>query len=315
MKKLFWITFLALAGLFVTAFLFFTIRQTLTNRQIERAWEELPTIVPELKSTAHLEIIPLYEEAGANEDVIIGHGVSYLIRTDAATILMDVGHNPDELAIAPFAQNMQRLGIDWGEIDRIIISHPHPDHIGGIAAWRQHTVSFGELPGGLGERLVFVPSDMAFEGAIHATIPTLPGPDVATTGVISYPEVFPLSLSEPKGGEQALVVHVAGEGLVVITGCGHPTIERLVERAETLYGHPVVGVVGGLHYEQATAEEVQPHIEFLQSRGLSLVALSPHDSSPQALAAFKSAFPHAYQDLAVGSVIQFPASEGNITHR
>lgn len=315
MKKLFWISLFALAGLFVTAFLFFTIRQTLTNREIEREWEDVPTIVPELKSTAHLEIIPLYEEAGANEHVIIGHGVSYLIRTDAATILMDVGHNPDELAVAPFAQNMQRLGIDWEEIDRIIISHPHPDHIGGIAAWRQRTISFGELPGGLGERLVFVPSDMAFEGAIHGTIPTLPGPDVATTGVISYPEVFPLSLFEPKGQEHALVVRVADEGLVLITGCGHPTMERLVERAETLYRQPMIGVVGGLHYEEATTEEVQPHIEFLQSRGLKLVALSPHDSSPQALAAFKSAFPHAYQDLAVGIVIQFPASEGNITHK
>ena len=311
MKKLFWFTVLALAGLFVTAILFFTIRQTLTNREIEREWEDVPKIVPELKSTARLEIIPLYEEAGVNEDVIIGHGVSYLIRTDAATILMDVGHNPDELAIAPFAQNMQRLGIEWEEIDRIVISHPHPDHIGGIAAWRQHTVSFGELPGGLDERLVFVPSDMAFKGAIHITIPTLPGPDVATTGVIFYPEVFPLSLSNPKGQEQALVVHVANHGLVVITGCGHPTMERLVERAETLYEQPVIGVVGGLHYETATADEVQPHIEFLQSRGLRLVALSPHDSSPQALAAFTSAFPHEYQDLLVGTAIQFPMNSGS----
>jgi 7,8-dihydropterin-6-yl-methyl-4-(beta-D-ribofuranosyl)aminobenzene 5'-phosphate synthase len=244
-------------------------------------------------------------------DWTIGHGVSYLVRTDAATILMDVGNNPDELDVAPFAQNMQKLGIDWQEIDRIVISHPHPDHLGGLAAWRQNTIAIGELPGGLGERLVFVPSAMAFEGAVHATIPTLPGPDIATTGVISYAEVFPLSLFEPKGGEQALVVHVADVGLVLITGCGHPTMERLVERAETLYGQPVIGIVGGLHYENATTEEVQPHIEYLQPRGLRLVALSPHDSSPQALEAFRAAFPQSYQELMVGTVIAFPMNSGS----
>jgi 7,8-dihydropterin-6-yl-methyl-4-(beta-D-ribofuranosyl)aminobenzene 5'-phosphate synthase len=311
MKKLFLITLLTLAGMFASAFLFFFVRQTLANREIERERESVPTIVPVLQTTSRLEIIPLYEEAGAGAGLIIGHGVSYLIRTDAATILMDVGHNPDQLDVAPFAYNMQKLGIDWDEIDRIVISHPHPDHIGGLAAWRQDTVAFGELPGGMGERLVFVPADMTFEGAVHVTIPTLPGPDIATTGVISYAEVFPVSLFEPKGGEQALVVHVADEGLVLITGCGHPTMERLVQRAETLYGQPVIGIVGGLHYENATTREVQPHIEYLLSRGLRLVALSTHDSSPQALEAFRAAFPQSYQELMVGTVIEFPMNSGS----
>src|SRR3970282_918642 len=103
MKKLFLITLLTFAGLFAAAFLFFFVRQTLANREIERERESVPTIVPELKTTSRLEIIPLYEEAGADAGVIIGHGVSYLIRTDAATILMDVGHNPDQLGVAPFA--------------------------------------------------------------------------------------------------------------------------------------------------------------------------------------------------------------------
>ena len=306
MKKLISITIFIFAGLFLAAFLFFSIRQMLANREIEREWNNVPTIVPELQTTSQLEIIPLYEEAGEEDHFIIGHGVSYLIRTDRATVLMDVGHNPDQLDVAPFAQNMQKLGVDWDEIDRIVISHPHPDHIGGLAAWRQHTVSFGELPGRMDGKLLFVPSKMAYPGAIHATIPTLPSPDMATTGVISFPEVFPLSLFEPKGQEQALVIHVANEGLVVITGCGHPTMERLVERAESLYSVPVVGVAGGLHYEGAETEDVLPHIQFLLDRKIKLVALSAHDSSPQALEAFQSAFPNIYHTLQVGESIQFP---------
>ena len=162
------------------------------------------------------------------------------------------------------------------------------------------------LPDDLGDRLIFVPAPVAFKDAIHATIPSLPAPDVATTGVLPYLESFPFFLFEPKGGEQALIVNVAGEGLVLITGCGHPTLEQFVERAESMYRLLVVGVVGGLHYGYAEFEDLQTHIAFLQTRQPKLVALSPHDSSPQVLATFWDAFPYAYQSLAVGEPIQFP---------
>lgn len=308
MKKIISITMISLVGLLFIAFSFFGIRQLLAKREIAAEWDNMPSPAPQLETTSRLEIIPLYEEAGSTDEFIIGHGVSYLIRTDSATILMDVGDNPGGSLVPPFEQNMQKLGIGWDEIDRIVISHPHPDHLGGVDAWREHTVSMGDfkLPGDLGERLIFVPAPVTFKGAIHATVPTLPAPDVATTGVISYQEVFPLSLFEPVGTEQALVVNVEGEGLVLISGCGHPTLERLVERAESLYSLPVIGVVGGLHYEGASSEEVQPHIQFLQARQPRLVALSPHDSSLEAIQAFEKAFTSSYHTLSVGDSIQFP---------
>jgi 7,8-dihydropterin-6-yl-methyl-4-(beta-D-ribofuranosyl)aminobenzene 5'-phosphate synthase len=134
----------------------------------------------------------------------------------------------------------------------------------------------------------------------------LVGPDVATTGAIPYLEGYPFYLSDPIGREQAVVVNVAGRGLVVITGCGHPTLETLVSRAEALFGQPVVGLVGGLHYEGKSAEDVQPHIRFLAARTPQLVAPSTHDSSPEALQAFQSAFRAAYQLIQVGQAIQFP---------
>ncbi len=306
MKRMISIAFFTLAGVSLIVWLIFVIRQAIAGRQIEKEWRSVPEIIPTLTATSQLEIVPLYEEASSGDEFISGHGVSYLIRTDSATILMDVGNNPDGLKVAPFMQNMQKLGITWDEIDRVVITHPHPDHIGGVDAWRRNTVSFGELPDGLGERLLFIPVEMNYPGAIHATIPTLPAPDVATTGVISYPEVYPLSLFEPKGSEQALVVSVAGQGLVVITGCGHPTIEKLISRAEALYELPVVGIVGGLHYEGFGFEDVKPHIESLMSHDLRLVALSTHDSSMDALEAFQSAFTERFRLLRVGETIKFP---------
>jgi 7,8-dihydropterin-6-yl-methyl-4-(beta-D-ribofuranosyl)aminobenzene 5'-phosphate synthase len=309
MKKIGLFSFLVIVGLLVIGLVFFAARKVQADREISAEWQSVPTVVPQLAVTSRLEIIPLYEEASAGDPYVSGHGVSYLIRTDTVTILLDVGDNPGNLTTPPFAINMREFGVTWDEIDRVVVSHLHPDHVGGTEAWQNNTISFDELPGGMGDRLVFVPAKVAYQGAIHATIPTLPGPDVATTGVISYPEVFPLSLFEPKGNEQALVVHVAGQGLVLITGCGHPGLEKLVERAESLYSHKVIGVVGGLHFGEKSAQDVEPQIQFLQSRHVKLVALSPHDSGPQALEAFRGAFPHAYQEVQVGRAIKFSSQK------
>jgi 7,8-dihydropterin-6-yl-methyl-4-(beta-D-ribofuranosyl)aminobenzene 5'-phosphate synthase len=308
MKKILLYSLFVLVGCLILSTLFFAIRQGAANAEIKRAGQIVPASVPDLGTTTRLEILPLYEEDRADERLEFGHGVSYLIRTDSSTILMDVGNNPGEAPSLPAIRNLQELGIAWEEIDAIVISHPHPDHVGGLKAWQNQTISFGDFTGDLSRMPVYAPIPMTYAGAtiVHSAEPTLIGTDIATSGVIPFPEVFPLSLANPKGYEQALVIDIAGEGLVMITGCGHPTLEQLVARAEALYGGQVIGVVGGLHYEKISAEDVQPHIQFIETRQPGLIALSPHDSSPEALEAFQSAFPEAYQSVKVGEVIQFP---------
>lgn len=308
MKKILLYALFVLIGLAILTTLFFTIRQGMAKAQIEREAQVLPTSVPNLETTTRLEILPLYEEASADESFDFGHGVSYLIRTDSSTILMDLGNNPTESAQLPSMQNMQTLGIPWEEINAVMISHPHPDHVGGVKAWQEKTLSFGDFTGDLSQMPIYVPIPITFSEAKinHSAEPTLISKDIATTGVISYSEVFPLSLFNPKGYEQALVIHVAGQGLVMITGCGHPTMEKLVMRAEELYGERVVGVVGGLHYEKVSAEDAQRHIQFLETRQPKLIALSPHDSNPEVIGAFQSSFSGAYQFIKVGESIQFP---------
>jgi 7,8-dihydropterin-6-yl-methyl-4-(beta-D-ribofuranosyl)aminobenzene 5'-phosphate synthase len=299
-----------LLGMAALTTVFFTVRGAIVAAQVERQKQVLPDSVPNLETTSRLEILPLYEEARADEGFDFGHGVSYLIRTDSGTILMDLGHNPNASARLPSLQNMRALGIAREEIDAIVISHPHPDHVGGVQAWQEGTLSFGDFTGDLSRVPIYVPTSLAYPGGtlIESSVPTLVSKDIATLGAIPYPEVFPISLFSAKGYEQGVVIHVAGQGLVLITGCGHPTMETLVTRAETLYRVPVVGVVGGLHYEKLTAEEVQPHIEFLEPRQPKLIALSPHDSSPQALEAFQTSFSEAHQILQVGGIIRFPWS-------
>lgn len=308
MKKAFRYIFSAIIGIIVLSVLFVVIRRTLTKAEIAREAQIVPTSVPALEATNRLEILPLYEEARADESLEFGHGVSYLIRTDTATILMDLGNNPNEAAQMPALQNLQKLGISWEEIAAIVISHPHPDHVGGMKAWQNKTISLGDFPGDISRVSIYTPILMSYPDTniIYSSEPALISADIATTGAIPFPEVAPLSMVNAKSYEQAVVIHVAGEGLILITGCGHPTLETLVTRAEELFGEEVIGVVGGLHYGEASAEEVEPHIQFLKVRQPKLIALSPHDSESETLAAFQSAFPESYREIKVGATIQFP---------
>lgn len=311
MKKFLLYTLIALVALITLTAVFFGTRVGIANAQSKREWQRVPGSIPPLETTSQLEIIPLYENDRADESLEQGHGVSYLIRTDSATILLDLGNNPAESAGLPSLRNLQALGIPRDEIDAIMVSHPHPDHVGGIKAWQNKTIAMNDFKGNLGNLKIYTPILLTVPGAttIHSAEPTLLSLDMATTGTIPYPEVFPIYLFDAKGYEQGLVIDVAGEGLVVVTGCGHPSLEKLVTRAEALYGGKVVGVVGGLHYGEASPEEVQHHIKFLESRHPKLIALSPHDSGPAVVDEFASAFPEAYQYIRVGEAIQFPTSK------
>ncbi len=294
-------------GLLVVVGLLFAARQAWANQQVKRAQMAPLPEAPTLATTSRLEIIPLYEEASISDTFISGHGVSYLIRTDTSTVLLDLGNNPDNLDVAPFVQNLQALGLSEEALDAVVITHLHPDHVGGQQAWADNTLNLSGAPETWAELPVYVPAEAAHPDAIPAPEPTLIAPEIGTTGVLPYAEVFPLSLfAAPVGGEQALVIQVAGEGLVLVTGCGHPGLGNLVIRAKSLYQLPVVGVVGGLHYGDAAAEDLTAHIEYLKSYDPQLVALSPHDSGPEALAAFEAAFTDDYQTLRVGETVRFP---------
>jgi len=48
--------------------------------------------------------------------------------------------------------------------------------------------------------------------------------------------------------EQALAINVEGKGIVLVVGCGHQTLDKLLTRTAQLFGEPIYGVIGGLHY-------------------------------------------------------------------
>ena len=260
--------------------------------------------------TSSLEILPLYENA-AQPGLQSGHGVSYLVRTDSATILFDLGYNITAVSPSPLEQNMDSLGISLDDIDMIVISHRHPDHVGGQNWWTARTFSLdGKTQPPLGDVPVYIPEEMSYPGS-HLTLSKMPvalTDGVATAGLITYTQPFPISLATPTGDEQALAVNVSGQGIVLITGCGHMGLESLLARAEIVFDIPVAGVVGSLHYGEADLASLQPEIQLISELNPVVVALSPHDSGQAVLDSFASAFPEVYVPIVVGQPIHLPAA-------
>ncbi len=82
-------------------------------------------------STKTLVILPLIDWNVAHDGLAGESGVAYLVRTDDATVLFDVGLNAEAEDPSPLLRNMRQLGVDMRQIDAIVISHPHGDHTGG----------------------------------------------------------------------------------------------------------------------------------------------------------------------------------------
>ena len=265
-----------------------------------------PAALGPIGTVEHLTILPLFEKATAGPDLILGHGVGYLVQTDAGTILVDTGFNPSNLDPSPIEHNMAALGVSLDAIDTIFITHNHPDHVGGLTWWQQGTFSLGTRQVDLTGKQILTPIALTYPGATPeaAGAARVLAPGIVALGAIPFVDVFPLSLVRPQMVEQVLAVNVADVGVILITGCGHPGLERMVRTAERVLGQPVAGIVGGLHYGEQVTAAVESGIAQLQERNVALVALSPHDTGPAGLAAFAAAFPQVYRPIAVGEMIE-----------
>jgi len=291
----------------------------------ERAWREHePPALRDFGSTHSLSILPLVDWHAKGPGLQTEAGVSYLIQTDWSTILFDVGFNRRNRDPSPLLHNMQALGIGLDDFDTIVISHNHADHVGGMKWPRHRTFSLGNQQLDLSGKRVFTPVPMTYPGLtpVHAKDPTVIAEGVATTGTI--PRQLLIGWVE----EQALAVNVAGKGLVLIVGCGHQTVPKLVSRAQAVFSEPIHGLVGGLHYpvpkgravvlglplqkliasgdgplRPVTQEEISANIEMLRHLDLDLVGLSGHDSSDEVIQQFRTAFGSAHRDVRVGDPI------------
>ena len=314
------------AGLGLAAVGGLVARFHLGRRRADRVWASAR--YPKLEDVGtvkRLTILPLIDWYTAREGLIVEAGVSYLVRADDATILFDVGYNTRSEHPSPLLRNMAALGVDVADVDALVISHAHEDHVGGISHMMQHTFALSGQPVDLKGIPAYVPLPLSNP---TAQVTVVDGPRVIAPGVASMGTIPRQMFFFGWTLEQSLAVNVEGKGIVLIVGCGHPTLQRIVDRAEMLFDEPVYGLVGGLHYpvtasrevkfglplqrllctgkwpwDPITRQDVEAAIAYLQRRNPQVVALSAHDSCDWSIEAFRQAFGAAYEDLLVGKEI------------
>ena len=287
------------------------------------AWEAAkPEKIDNLGSVSKLKVLPLVDYYTNNPDLAGEAGSAYLIEAGNKTILFDVGYNPKNEHPSPLLRNMDKLNIEVAQIDNIVISHNHIDHIGGLKAQKNNTFYLsGEDPDLQGIR-AFVPEEMSHLTAETEVTkkPRKIAEGIATTGTIDR-ALWLMGLT----AEQALAINVEGKGLVLIVGCGHQRIERIIRRTKDIFDIPIYGVIGGLHlpveasrmkfnfqrilgtgklpWQRIGEDDVDETIEELGKLNLGRIGLSAHDSCDWSLHRFKDVFKEKYLDVIVGREI------------
>lgn len=268
--------------------------------------------------TNKFELIPLVEHLSGNAAFKKGEGVSYLIRTDNSTILFDTGIDDDSLRCV-LRYNLEILGIDISEIDMLFISHNHEDHQNEWKWINDKTFVNTENKNILPDIKVYVPDDKIDLkiAKVFSSDPVKISEGVYTTGIIKAPMFF-FSTQE-----QGLMFNVKDKGIIIVTGCGHQTVEKILQRHEKLSNIPLYGILGGLHFpidgdsekymsyfitnklpwEAFTLSDVDKRIELLKKQNIKLISVSTHDSSGKTIESFKKDFSKEYQDLRTGKWI------------
>lgn len=212
-------------------------------------------------------------------------GFSCVIEGLEKTILFDTGGIGELLM-----ENMEKMGVDPASIDLVVLSHFHNDHYGGLERFLEEN----------SEVMVFAPRSFPEEWEkelrekkiklIEVSGPMIICKDVFTTGEMGS-EII----------EQSLLIKTV-RGTVVITGCAHPGIVSIVEKATDLSGKQAFLAMGGFHLRDCSDEELEQVLRRFHDLGVIYCGAS-HCTGDVQIAAIKEAYGGRYVNAGVGSII------------
>lgn len=234
------------------------------------------------------------------------HGLSLVLTMtsggETRSVLFDGGPVDDAVE-----RNGARLGVDFGAIEGIVLSHGHWDHAGGIpkaiemirAANGGRAVPLHLHPGMFRERgsrqpdggvlpmdRVPPPAEWAAMGAapqvsrepaviaghllISGEIPRVTEYEVGLPGQVAREtEAAPWLPDEWLSDERFVAVHLRGKGLVVFSACSHCGIVNVLHEARRLMPEvPLLAAMGGFHLSGSNERIIPQTVADLGTFGL-----------------------------------------------
>ena len=245
-----------------------------------------------------LQITTLSENTAGLGGLMAEWGLSILVESEEINILFDTGQSLSA------SHNAEIMGIDLSRIDKIVLSHGHFDHTGGL---KQALLRIGKeieiiahpdiwaakysRHQGQEARYIGIPFHRQTLESLGAKFslsrePVRLSDNITTSGEIPMTteyEIIEPHLQVKEGqrfkpdkllDDQALII-TTGAGLVVILGCAHRGVINTLYHAQKLTGvEAIYAVFGGCHLISATEERIWLTIAALKELGVQLLGLS-----------------------------------------
>ncbi len=272
-------------------------------------------------------ITTLSENTAALGDFLAEWGLCILVETDKTKVLLDTGKGYSSV------YNADSLGVELGKVDKIVLSHGHFDHTGGLRdvlrrmrkkaeiiahpdVWQ---LKYSQREGEQG-RYIGIPfhrNELESLGAAFVLTPEPVeiGDSIVTTGeipmVTAYEKIDGTLLVQEGSvrrpdhvmDDQALIVK-SEAGLIVLLGCAHRGMINTLYHARRLTGEErILAVIGGSHLIGASEERLWQTIDALRELGVQKLGLC-HCTDLKAAGLLAQEFGEAFFFNKAGTVIE-----------
>jgi len=214
-------------------------------------------------------------------------GFSCLVEIGKTKLLFDTGDNGDILL-----SNMEKLKIDPQSIDLVFLSHFHHDHTGGLSAFLKKNSNVTiYYPQSFPNQLV---EEIKKSGATQVPVSSF---KELQTNIFSLGE---LGSAIP---EQSLAIRTT-KGVVVITGCAHPGIVNILEKAKKSFPDELIYLaMGGFHLHNQSKSEITKKINTIVK--MEILNVGPcHCSGDDARKMFNEVYRDNYIEIGTGKLIE-----------